>query len=261
MTALLALILAQVVSQPAVPQPPARDARPATDGTGVIRGRVVADDTGEPVRGCRVMLIKGGRGPQSEPYSAMAEPGFARTNADRRYEFARLAPGTYHVTAAPELSNARYISPTQLGPGMSFGKPIELADGQKMQAPEIRLPRAGVLAGRVLDENGEPIAYVRVNPLFRMGRGEPRQVGMSMTATDDLGRFRLFGLRAGEYFLVAEPQSFGPPQERVAYLPTYLPSSLTLAEATRSGCAPERKSVTWRSGSRPVGPIRSAAAS
>lgn len=177
------------------------------------------------------MLIRGGPGPQGEPYSPVAQPGFARTNQDGRYEFARLAPATYRVVAAPEMSNARYVSPTQPGPGMSFGKPIELVDGQKAQAPEIRLLRAGVITGRVVDENGEPMAYVRVNPLLRMGGGEPRQIGMSMMATDDLGRFRLFGLRAGEYFLMAEPQFFGPPQERVAHLPTYHPSSLTLAEA------------------------------
>jgi hypothetical protein len=59
--ALLALALTQVASQPQAPQVPpresVRDARPATAVTGIIRGRVVADDTGEPVRGCRVMLL------------------------------------------------------------------------------------------------------------------------------------------------------------------------------------------------------------
>jgi protocatechuate 3,4-dioxygenase beta subunit len=232
--ALILVALTQVIAQPG-PVPGAqapRDARPAPAGTGIIRGRVVADDTGDPVRGCRVMLMKAGLGPQREPYSPMAEPGFARTSEDGRYEFTRLAAGAYTVSAAPEMSNARYVSPFAPGPGMSFGKTIELADGQKIQAPEIRLPRAGVLAGRVVDEFGDPVAYVRVNPLLRMGAGEPRQAGMSMTATDDLGRFRLFGLRAGEYYLVAEPQNFSPPGEAVRYLSTYMPSALTLGEAT-----------------------------
>jgi hypothetical protein len=162
----------------------------------------------------------------------MAEPAFARTNEDGHYEFGRLAPGTYRVTAALEMSSPRYISPSMDRPEMPFGKPIELGDGQKIQAPEIRLLRAGVLAGRVVDEFGEPVAYIRVNPLRRIGGGEPRQTGMSMNGTDDLGRFRLFGLAAGEYYLVAEPQNFGPPNETIRYLSTYLPSSLTLAEAT-----------------------------
>jgi protocatechuate 3,4-dioxygenase beta subunit len=232
LAASLALVLAQVVSQSAAPQAPVRDMRPAAVGTGVIRGRVVADDTGEPVRGCRVMLLRGPIGPQSEPYSPTTEPGFARTNEDGRYEFTRLAAGTYRVTAGPEMSSARYVSPMMGRPGMPFGKPIEIADGQKIQAPEIRLLRAGVLSGRVVDEFGEPVAYVRVNPLLKMGGGEPRQTGMSMNGTDDLGRFRLFGLAAGEYFLVAEPMNFGPPNESIRYLSTYLPSSLTLAEAT-----------------------------
>jgi Carboxypeptidase regulatory-like domain len=235
MLAFVALILAQIVSQPAVPQTPqgpARDARPVAEGTGIIRGRVVVDDTGEPVRGCRVMLMKGGPGSPRDAYPAMAEPLFARTNEDGSYQFTRLAPGTYRLMAAPEMSSPRYVSPMVPGPGTPFGKPIELAEGQKVTAPELKLSRGGVLAGRVIDEFGEPVAYVRVNPLMRMGGGEPRQMGMSMNGTDDLGRFRLFGLRAGEYYLVAEPQNFGPPTENVRHLSTYHPSALTLAEAT-----------------------------
>jgi hypothetical protein len=132
------------------------------------------------------------------------------------------------------MSSARYVSLNLGTPGMPFGKPFQLSDGQKLDVPEIRLPRAGVLAGRVVDEFGEPVAHVRVSTLMRIGGGEPRQMGGPMMGgTDDLGRFRLFGLRAGEYFLVADPQAFGLPGETgVRHLQTYLPSSLTLAEAT-----------------------------
>jgi Carboxypeptidase regulatory-like domain len=230
----LVAVLAQVSSQSSAPPAPARDSRPAVDGTGVIRGRVVADDTGEPVRGCRVTLMTG-RQPTAaprDPREAMMQPVFARTNEEGRYEFTKLGAGSYRVSATPEMSSARYVSPNLGTPGMPFGKPFQLSDGQKLEVPEIRLQRGGVLAGRVVDEFGEPVAYVRVNPLMRMGGGEPRQVGGMMGGTDDLGRFRLFGLRAGEYFLVAEPQTFGPPGESaVRHLQTYLPSALTLAEA------------------------------
>jgi protocatechuate 3,4-dioxygenase beta subunit len=234
---LLTLALTQIQSQsssPQAPPAPVRDARPTPVGTGVIRGRVVADDTGEPVRGVRVMLMKGSQpfGPERDAHPQMTEPNIARTNEEGRYGFTRLPPGTYRVMAVPEMSNPRYLSPIQFGAAMPFGKPIELADGQKVQAPDIRLPRGGVLAGRVLDELGEPLAYVRVNSLRRIGGGEPRQVGGSMNGTDDLGRFRLFGLAAGEYYLVAEPQNFAPPTETVRHLSTYYPSALTLAEAT-----------------------------
>ena len=68
------------------------------------------------------MLMKAGLGPQREPYSPMAEPGFARTNEDGRYEFTRLAAGAYTVSAAPEMSNARYVSPFAPGPGCHSAK-------------------------------------------------------------------------------------------------------------------------------------------
>ena len=77
---------------------------------------------------------------------------------------------------------------------MSFGKTIELADGQKIQAPEIRLPRAGVLVGRVVDEFGEVA--------IRVCDGRSRTIPTLRT-------------RAGEYCLVAEPQNFSPPGEAV----------------------------------------------
>jgi hypothetical protein len=238
--ALLIVALAQVSSQSsaplAPPQAPVRDARPAPAGTGVIRGRVVADDTGEPIRGCRVMLMTDvplTSAPPKDLREAMMHPVLARTNEEGRYEFTKLGAGSYRVSATPEMSSARYVSSSLGTPGMPFGKPFQLSDGQKLEVPEIRLLRGGVLAGRVVDEFGEPVAYVRVNPLMRIGSREPHRVGPSMNGTDDLGRFRLFGLRAGEYFLVADPQTFGPPGETgVRHLQTYLPSSLTLAEAT-----------------------------
>jgi protocatechuate 3,4-dioxygenase beta subunit len=111
--ALVVLALTQVPMAPQAPQAPPRDAGPVVEGAGTIRGRVVADDTGEPVRGCRVMLIRGALpfGPQRDPHPQMGEPGFVRTNQEGRYEFTRLAPGSYRVLAAPEMSNARYVSP------------------------------------------------------------------------------------------------------------------------------------------------------
>lgn len=94
--------------------------------------------------------------------------------------------------------------------------------------------RAGVLAGRVVNEFGDTIAFVRVRALRPTVKGEPQQVGGLGNTTDDLGRFRLFGLPPGDYLLLAERQrsSGMEDQNALPYLPTYLPSSLTLGEAS-----------------------------
>ncbi len=235
---LLSVALIQGAAQAQAPQAPPRDAGPVVEGAGIIRGRVVAEDTGAPLRGCRVSLMTGiapTLAPQGDPRQVRMDeqPAFSRTDEDGRYEFVGLKAGTYRVSAAPEMGSARYL-PDMPRPGMPFGKPFELTAGQKLEVPDIRLIRAGVLAGRVVNESGEPVAHVRVNTLIRMGGGEPRQAGMSMNGTDDLGRFRLFGLRPGVYYLVAESPLFSPPTagEVIRPLPTYLPSSLTLTDAT-----------------------------
>jgi Carboxypeptidase regulatory-like domain len=222
----LIVALLQVSSQPAAPPgPPPRDERPAAKGTGVIRGSVVADDTGAPIRGCHVTLM--GARPALEASSPST-----RTNEDGTFEFTGLAAGKYRLLAWPDPMNARYQSPTEDAPFWTFGKPFDLADGQKLEVPKIRLPRASVLTGRVLDDFGEPAAHIQVSAVRQMDSGEPARV--QSDNTDDLGRFRLFGLLPGVYFVQAEPQNLGDPNAStpVRLLPTYLPSASTLGDAT-----------------------------
>src|ERR1700716_1481297 len=72
-----------VAAQP----PPPRDARPKPDtGTAIIRGRIVAGDTGKPLRRARVTL--------TAPELA-GEPRNTSTDADGRYEFTDLPAGRF----------------------------------------------------------------------------------------------------------------------------------------------------------------------
>jgi Carboxypeptidase regulatory-like domain len=232
--AVLMVALLQVSSQPAAPQgTPPRDERLATKGTGVIRGRVVAADTGTPIRGCNVMLVTARPEIRDEtgPWGIPDDHRSARTNEDGRFEFDGLPEGTYRLSAWPDPANGRYVAPSGGIPGFSLGKVLNLANDQKLEAPDIRLTRAGVLSGRVVDEFGEPVAHVQVSPLRRSGARDP--VSGHPSSTDDYGRFRLFGLQPGEYLVIAKPLDYfrvraeGP----VRPLPTYLPSAATLADA------------------------------
>ena len=231
--AVLMIVLAQVSSQPAPPPP--RDRQPVTTGTAIVRGRVVAADTGAPIRGCNVILAPARPVANDEfepvPMTLDDMPPSVQTDEDGRFQFTGLPPGRYRLSAWPDPANPRYLSPSGLGVWDIFGKPFDLAQGQKLEVSEIRLPRAGVLAGRVLDDFGEPIAQVQVSALMRMETGDTGQ--NQSDTTDDLGRFRLFGLTPGEYFVQAEPQDFREPGRKspIRLLPTYLPSASTLAEA------------------------------
>ena len=74
-------------------QLPARDQPPTTrSGTGVIRGRVVRADTGEPLRRVQVRVDEWSTKDGSGPAATM-------TDAEGRYELTQLPAGRYQLKA------------------------------------------------------------------------------------------------------------------------------------------------------------------
>jgi hypothetical protein len=93
-----------------------------------------------------------------------------------------------------------------------------------------------VIAGRVSDEAGEPLAGLRVRVYrAKMVKGYRRleDVGAA-DQTDDTGAYRIFGLPPGDYYVAASLR-MAPPDSVVqtTYSPTYYPGTGELAEAQR----------------------------
>jgi Carboxypeptidase regulatory-like domain len=231
-------------AQPAVQGPvrdPGRRPPPEPTGTGVIRGRVIAADTGTPVRRANVNLIPMPPPPAVPPppppgtppgtavtttrtvtsigVSVQMEgaiggrPRNAVTDAQGGFEFTGLPAGTYRLQASAGQYQAAYLGiafggKKPMGAGMAdLGTPIVIADGQAFDKAVIALPRGAVITGRVTDDNGEPMARVQVYTLFfptATARGQRMGSGAQ---TDDLGQFRLFGLSPGDYVVAAEARS------------------------------------------------------
>ena len=211
------------------PRDPSSRTPPPTTGTGVIRGFVVAADTGHPLRRARVQLRAIGGGRQF----------VAMTGADGTFALSALPAGRYELRA----SKGRYVD-TGFGARRagSPGRPFELAEGQTMDDVSIVLPTAGVITGRVVDDAGEPLAGVQVSPLRRVYvDGTLRLVPSgSQRTTDDSGTFRLFGLAPGKYYLSAtameDGMRFGMGEDVVApdvtgFAPTYFPGTPIDADA------------------------------
>jgi 5-hydroxyisourate hydrolase-like protein (transthyretin family) len=216
------LAMAAVVSA----QPTPRD-KPQTQktGTGVIRGRVVRADTGEPLRRVQVHIDEWSAKDHGGPSSTM-------TDAEGRYELAQLPAGTYHLKA----TRGGYVE-VQYGQRRPFerGRPIEVTDGAVLEKIDFAMPLGGVVTGRVLDEMGEAVAQASVSLLRRRNvDGERQLVAQSGSATDDRGEFRIFGVSPGEYVMVArfEMSDFGS-RDRVRYVPTYYPGTPFANEAQR----------------------------
>jgi beta-lactamase regulating signal transducer with metallopeptidase domain len=163
-------------------------------GTGVIRGRILRADTGQPLRKVRVSLRAQGVG----------DLPVATTDDEGRYELEGLPPARFTLTA----SKGGFVTLEygQRRPNET-GRPIDLEDDQTLDRVDLALQPGGAINGVVLDAYGEPLAGVIVQALrqqFFDGRRVP-DAGPPVTAdvTNDLGQFRLFGLPAGSYFLGA----------------------------------------------------------
>ncbi len=140
------------------PPPPARryphaTTPPRPTGTARIRGRVVSADTGTPLRrATRARLGPGG----SASIAASTRTPTANTS------WRICPPGRYNVF----VTRNGYVS-LQFGQRRPFesGRPLDVGEAQTVEKIDFALPRGGVIAGRITDELGEPLAGVRMQAM------------------------------------------------------------------------------------------------
>lgn len=216
-----------MVPSDAASQAPARDASGSKAGAARIRGRVVAGDSGQPLRRVQVRATSAGA----------RDVHMASTDADGKYELKDLPAGRYRLSA----TKGGFVS-LAYGQSRPFeaGKPLEIADRQIVDKVDFALPRGGVIAGRVTDEFGEPIVDVRVMAMrdsYARGRRQLNVSGRQVT-TNDLGEYRIFDLAPGQY-VVAAMQTAGTAEtaalsaDRSGYAPTYYPGTPDPSHAER----------------------------
>jgi protocatechuate 3,4-dioxygenase beta subunit len=224
----LALLAAAQPPQPPnpTPLPPAQAA--------TLRGRVIAADSGQPLRKAQVRLDR--LDVRSDVVFVVGrENRVTTTGADGRYEFTNLPAGRYSVSA----SKAAYLT-TWWGQQKSMepGTPIDLVQGQTLERVDFSLPRGGVITGRIVDEFGDPLAGLEMAAMRSVtinGKRDLQQSGSG--STDDLGEFRLFGLAPGQYAVQATWRRLGPGDptspDRTGYAPTFFPGTTDAAHAQR----------------------------
>jgi hypothetical protein len=191
------------------PQQPSRDTpaqkQDAAAATGLIAGRVLAADTGRPVKRARVFVtaaeLSGGRG--------------VLTDDTGLFQLAELPAGRY--TLSVSKSGFVSLSYGQRRP-LQAGTPLQLADGQEIKDIEFRLPRGSVIAGHVYDETGDPMPGVLVRVLrYQYQQGDRRLAPAGTSQTDDQGQYRVWGLMPGDYYVDAQSRinlPFGGPAGR-----------------------------------------------
>lgn len=87
------------------------------------------------------------------------------------------------------------------------GAIITVKAGAVVEGIDLTMPRAPVIAGRVVDEYGDPMenAGVRVYRIapFKGRRSLVSPPGLNYILTNDLGRYRISGLAPGRYAISA----------------------------------------------------------
>lgn len=174
-----------------------------------LSGTVVTGSGPEatPVRRARITLSGGG----------LTAPRITDTDAKGIFRIDRLPSGPFHIVVQ-KPGFVRHEADASSGATLS-------------------LIRGAAIEGVVADAAGDPIPNVVVNALVPSVDGKPGK-RVAQTRTDDLGRYRLHGLAAGDYVVEAatdqqfiQSQLLMPGEKRTEIARAYYPAGDTLEAA------------------------------
>jgi protocatechuate 3,4-dioxygenase beta subunit len=236
---------------PGVPSPTAQPEARAEDQCSV-EGMVLNAKTKQPLGKARVGLMRMDR--------SAGAPAATTTDASGRFKLTGIPPGPYLV-AVTHNGFSRQVAISGNAPPT-----LTLAPKQALKDLTLELAPAAVIAGRVVDQDGEPLANVQLLPFRYVSVQGTRQLSPAggSASTDDQGGYRIFGLDPGRYYVSAtysgagrSPMAFDPiapatPEE--TYPSVFFPGVASPSQATpiqlRAG--EERRGVDFR-----LAPVRS----
>lgn len=175
-----------------------QDATPSpSPDKAVVEGSVVNVQNSRGVPWAKVTLSRAG---QASGASSV------RADGSGHFLFEHVEPGAYRLSA----NRPGFYSSVRPGAGAP-GAVINVAEGQHVKDLFIRLQPTAAVFGQIVDEHSDPLQEVSVKVLardYRSGRVMLSQVGKA--TTDDHGQYRIFGLRPGNYYLLAD---YRPPRQ------------------------------------------------
>ena len=202
---------------------------------GAVERQVLNAITGEPVKKANIVLR---RADSSRSRSGPPQSYATSTDTAGRFSMKAIDSGQYRLS----VDRTGFVS-TEYGARASTrqGTTLSLDAGQELQDLTIRLTPHSVVTGRVVDEDGEPVAYAQIQlQRYRYSQGRKQLTPVSGASTNDLGEYRVFGLPAGKYYISASyrnrmmsdpamaDRSQGPEE---GYVPTYYPGTTDPAAA------------------------------
>jgi hypothetical protein len=160
----------------------------AQSSLGSVEGKVVNSVTGESIK--KAVVTIGNRTSQYVYFTTSDQSG--------KFHIDNVQPEKYTAWAQAEgYANSQ---------GMSDAKLFTVGAGP-LSGVEIPIAPLGVITGKVVDEDGEPLDGVTIMALrngYNAGAKTLQQV--SAAQTDDRGIYRIFDVQPGRYYLSAQAQ-------------------------------------------------------
>jgi hypothetical protein len=158
----------------------------------VSNGKVISQPGGQGIRKVKVTLrrIAGGNGSNYE--AVTDESGLVKLDS--------LPDGSYSL----QLERAGYAVDRKTNPG----KVIKLAPGESKNDLVFQMLPAGVITGKIVNADGDPLRNVSVVAVAAGGMDPRRRGGINSgsASTNDLGEYRIPDyLLPGKYFVEANP--------------------------------------------------------
>jgi protocatechuate 3,4-dioxygenase beta subunit len=167
-----------------------KNSKPPKEDTCSVSGMVIKMADSAPLRKAHLILRS-----LEDPNRTVA----AVTNADGRFALKDIEPGSYRLKVtrvgfvADEYGRRNSDAP---------GAILTLHAGQDLKDLQFRLIPAGVISGKIYDDDGEPLPGVMVNAVRQVySEGKRTRSDAISVSTNDLGEYRLFGLSPGRYFV------------------------------------------------------------
>lgn len=224
-----------------------------------VSGQIVSADSGAPLHLAHLVLIEYGHKSKPHVYAALSDES-------GQFSITGIKPGRYRFMAR---HNGFITQAYQPAPSSVAGALLDLSPGQDLERVLFRLIPAAAITGKITDEDGEPVAGVKMEALRGPGEtaDDPDHDDAGATTSDsrselapvsegltnDLGEYRLYGLTSGNYYVIAldSGQSEADPEiegnmgewrkgseSALIYPPTYFPGVFARYEAQKLHVAP-----------------------
>jgi len=181
MTRILACLFSLTVVLAAQVSPPVDIVQPSERGA--IEGKVVSATTGLPLRKATVTVRSDGKDAVS-----------AITDDKGKFVLENLESGDYFIKA----KRVGYLDSGR-------APVIRVSADQRVADFVLKLTPQGIVAGSVVDEDGDPVPGTTVTIKRFIGLGQKYAADVDSSNADGEGEFKFTGLKPGRYYLLAQP--------------------------------------------------------